>query len=372
MRPQAGSGPGPERGAGRKLSVMSTFSPPTRVSVGSPVDVALVVPHLLGFVPSESLVVVAVSGARRRLGLSLRIDLPPSGVEEQVVGSLVHDLRRSGAEEILVAVMSDRPRRGSRLPHADLVDRLADQGLPIVEAVLVRDGRCWSYLCRNRRCCPAEGRPLAGDGADRIAAAFVGIGSRVLGSRDALLDSVRPVSGPEADAARRALAAAERVNRRMAAVDAATWLEEFLDRRIDGAPDPRSAVPSDEAARFAMLLQSVPLRDETIGRWVGDVAGPGENFPDETRWERQSCWRRLLLEVARVTLPPHDAPICTLFALAAYDAGDGVLVGAALDRALETDPTYGLALLLEAALDAQVHPGELVRVLAASANGPVV
>ncbi len=48
----------------------------TRVRLSSPADVLAAVPHLLGFHPARSLVVIGAGGSRGRIRLGFRYDLP--------------------------------------------------------------------------------------------------------------------------------------------------------------------------------------------------------------------------------------------------------------------------------------------------------
>src|SRR4051812_6238144 len=54
------------------------------VRLTSPGEIAAAVPHLCGFLPSESLVAVSLRGERHRIGLCMRLDLPPAEVDEDV------------------------------------------------------------------------------------------------------------------------------------------------------------------------------------------------------------------------------------------------------------------------------------------------
>ena len=42
-----------------------------------PGDIAAAVPALCGFAPQDSVVVLSLRGSRRRLGVTVRVDLPP-------------------------------------------------------------------------------------------------------------------------------------------------------------------------------------------------------------------------------------------------------------------------------------------------------
>jgi hypothetical protein len=74
----------------------------------------------------------------------------------------------------------------------------------------------------------------------------------------------------------------------------------------------------------------------------------------------------VLLALAAVTPPPHDAQVCALIGWVAHARGDGALANVAIDRALGTDPVCGLARLCRQALESQVAPSELRRLVAES------
>lgn len=72
-----------------------------------------------------------------------------------------------------------------------------------------------------------------------------------------------------------------------------------------------------------------------------------------------SALELLIRDVARLAQPPDDAPVATLLAALAYLRGDGVVVAAALDRALVSDPDYSLAHLMDDSLHLQLEPRDL-------------
>ena len=126
------------------------------VRLTSPGEIAAAVPHLCGFVPTESLVAVSLRGERRRIGLTLRFDLPfaDDGTEaaaDEVAGRLAHD----GAGSMVLVVYTDaageRPREA--LVRA-VIDAAELHGITVMEALLVRAGRWSSYTCCAPDCCP--------------------------------------------------------------------------------------------------------------------------------------------------------------------------------------------------------------------------
>lgn len=66
--------------------------PTTRVRLSDPAELIAAVPHLLGFHPRDSLVVITLQG--RRLGLTLRSDLAAEGSEQQLAEQLLVPIAR--------------------------------------------------------------------------------------------------------------------------------------------------------------------------------------------------------------------------------------------------------------------------------------
>ena len=336
---------------------------PTRL--GTPGQVAAVIPLLTGFTPQDSAVVISLKEPRGRVGLTMRFDLPwagwaSDGSDEQedrwagreYVTRLVHDR----ATRAVIVVHTDEPDVGAELPRAGLVaaftERLEQEGIRLMEALLVRDGRWFSYRCQDD-CCPRTGTSLAESEQSppigRIAAERVWSGRRVLASREELVASLDP-TGTVRDTAR-ALERAE---------------EEFFEELCElGRPIAHrrtvalvrsalgSGVPLDARAqaRVVVGMQDIHARDE--------VATLGLDHPEELLV--------LLQGLCRGSLPDWDPPVCAALAWIAYLCGDGALANVALERVLVSDPDYSLALLLENCLLGQVPPSELRVVLVQTA-----
>jgi len=109
---------------------------------------------------------------------------------------------------------------------------------------------------------------------------------------------------------------------------------------------------ASELADLAVGLLDIRMRDAVLVRAADD----------------SEALLSLLLTIARATVPPDDAPVCTLLAVTAWVRGDGALANIALDRAQATDPAYSLATLIRIGLDRAVPPREVSRWLRASAS----
>ncbi len=323
--------------------------------LSSPAEIAAVVPLLCGFTPTQSLVAVSLRGPTRRIGLTLRFDLDwaavdPPGAAQEVAERLALD----GAARMVLVVLTDETGPAGAPAWRDLVDDIGDacrsRGIATEEALLVTDDRWWSYLCADAGCCPPGGTPLHAVPATRavqlVQAERVLGGHAVLASRDELAASVAAPVLLAAAAARQHLQAAARersghdgASRRVQAVDAARRL---LDRVEAGG-----SVGAAEAAALAVSCADVTVRDE-VATWCLD---------------RHEPLLSLLLQTARQVVAPYDPPVLALLAWTAYAHGDGALANVALERCLASDRAYGLGVLLQEALDRQLPPREIRRLL---------
>src|SRR4051794_28696078 len=132
-------------------------------------ELAASIPHLLGFRPRESLVLVSIAGpGGGRVGLTVRADIPPEEHAGAVAAVLTRSVLTDRPGGVLLAVVSEAADvdgdGGDGLPHRgvvrDVVVALAARGVPVPDAILVRDGRWWSYDCPHACCAPTAGTPL--------------------------------------------------------------------------------------------------------------------------------------------------------------------------------------------------------------------
>jgi hypothetical protein len=324
-----------------------------RVRVSGPADILAVVPHLLGFHPALSFVVIGAGGARRRVELGFRYDLPdPPGT--------------AAAAEIAdhaVAVLAQRGTRtvvGIGYGPGRLVSPVADafaaaarhRGLELRELLRVEDGRYWSYLCSELTCCPAEG--TAFDYRSHPAAAAMTVaGLAAYSDRAALAATLAPVTGDAARSMEQALARA--VHRAEALV---------AEARRRGRRDPLGVVigegrravreairayrrggtiSDDDAAVVAVSLAYLPVRDDAWARMAP---------------EHRAAHLRLWADIVRRAQGPWLPAPASLLAFTAWQSGDGTLANIALDRALAADPDYSMARLLRDILAAGVPPSQ--------------
>ncbi|MBJ2122179.1 DUF4192 domain-containing protein [Arthrobacter sp. MSA 4-2] len=141
-------------------------SDPERLHLGTAADLLSYIPHAIGFVPVESLVVLTLSGGR--VGATLRVDLPGPDAEagsyaEGVAAILASDTAADGA--VMILYTDARWSEPGRPPYGRVVRELERTlraaGTPLRDGWVV-SGTAWrEYFCVDTRCCPWPGRPLA-------------------------------------------------------------------------------------------------------------------------------------------------------------------------------------------------------------------
>jgi len=310
---------------------------PPRLSLREPTDVLAAIPYLIGFHPTDCVVVLALHG--RRMAFAARGDLPETGESVRgVVGHLASMVARHQATGAAVVGYGVAARVDPVV--LGLHKALERRDISVLEVMRAADGRYWSHLCDDNACCPPEGSPYDLTSSPVAAAAIVA-GLAVLPSRQAYEDQLRPVEGPERLAM---VQATERAHDRLiglisqppdergaeaALVDAGQdALAAAFDRICEGG-----RLDDDEAAWLSVLVSSEPVLESA---WRLVNAGPDLGLH-----------RVLWTDVFRRAEPDlMSAPGC-LLAYSAWRGGDASLACIALERVLATDPlhepTNGLA-----------------------------
>lgn len=333
---------------------MTTNPEPTVIKLRTPPDIVAAMPVLIGFHPSESLVLMCMHGERKRAGLTMRVDLPDPGDHDRFVAEMAARCAREKADAVIAVCYTEAPDTGHRLPRGDLVDTLLDElgrhGVGWIEAVLVRGGRWWLYRCGDDDC-PPGGTPLpASPSSEIVALEARGAleGRAILPSREALAASIQ---GPEPTREIELAQVHLRTGQQFLAEVESDGADAVLGRTLSlarGALDRYLAgeheLSDDDAARILVGLEDRLARDALL-TWALDG--------------RIQELVVLLSDLARRSPDENAAPICTVLAAVAYQYGDGALASVALERALASEPGYELARLLDASLQNQVEPAEI-------------
>ena len=311
---------------------------PTPLVLNDPADILSLVPFVLGFHPSDSVVVLGMRD--RQMIFQARGDLADAG---QLAG---HYATIVGRQQVTAVIVIGYGPATSVTPAVlAIAARLAEAGIDVHDVLRVTDGRYWSYLCQSWRCCPVDGTPFDPT-RSRVAVAAVVEGHVALPSREALEHRLAPVGGVAREGMRRAT---EQAHRRLKAlVEAAA---EPGGLRAAGAIAVRTAVDrqrtdgqldDDEVAWLTVLLAHVAVRDDA---WVAIDSDPALHV-------------RLWTEVLRRVEPELSPAPATLLGFAAWQAGDGVIAAMAVERALAADRDYAPARLLGGVIAGGVPPQE--------------
>jgi hypothetical protein len=320
------------------------------LTLRDPADILAAVPYLIGFVPQESIVVVALQGDL--VQLQCRMDFPDPRDVAVVLDHLAETVGRHQPTNVLVVTyrrQDGQPSRTDRRVHDALTGRFEARGIRVRESLLVRRDRWFSLMCDSPTCCPPEGRPVPS--VPRVAAELVGRGLSFATDRAELERELSPVLGPARVAVDQATEEVEQewlVRCRAGDLDAftqvadealATWRSVLGQRSATHrAGDPRGAGPAlsaHDVARLTVPLVDVHLRDAAIAA-VEEVE-PEVGLP-------------LLVELVRRAHHDYVAPPAAMLAWLRWSAGDGGRANVAIDVALARCPGYRLAELVATAI----------------------
>jgi hypothetical protein len=321
-----------------------------QLQAGTADAVLAVVPHLLGFYPTRSLVVLGL-GERSRVMVTFRYDLPdPPDIDlaDDIAEHAEFVLNRERIfDAMLVGYGPDDLVAPVMLATAG---RLAKAGVALREALLADAGRFWSLLCQDPDCCPAEGRRYD-PGSHPAAAAMASAGLTALPDREALERTLQRPAG-----------AADRIARDTSS--AQTQLANMLRRCAtdgDGDPHLRQARVGRRAVQRAIGLYRTggQLSQGSALTWIALMLQDLRVRDDA--WARMDArhndaHRRLWTDVVRHAAQDCVAGPASLLAFTAWQAGNGALAVVAIDRALQADPAYSMAKLLSRAVEAALPP----------------
>lgn len=313
--------------------------PPTLRARGA-ADLLALLPYLLGFHPTDGLVVAGLRDTR--VVFLYRVDLR-AGLEPDRVTAMLATQALTGV--VLVGFGADEDVG----PAVDaLASALTRSGQPVLDRLRATADRFWSYACTDPACCPPEGHPYR---SERIAAAAARAGLTVAPDRAALVRRIAPVTGAARVAMERATHRAEAYAQSL--VDDAADPSGAVDRILaEGTTAVRTAIDryqadadahltDDEVAWLGVALSATRIRDET---WLLSDTGD------------RSRHRALWTDVVRRVEPPYLPAPASLLGFLCWRQGETALGLVVLGQALAVDPGYTMALLLTQALAAGMPP----------------
>jgi Domain of unknown function (DUF4192) len=298
-------------------------------TVKTPHDLLAAVPFLIGYHPTDSLVLISVKSDS--LEMAMRIDFPKNPPEGSYQLLASHLKRDNSEGALIVAYEPADSLAGPEVLH-NVADAVASLDIPIRELMLVRNNHWRSLLCSDDKCCPPEGNQIEEFVNSRIAAEQVASGK------------VLPFSDSEG--------LTHSISATILAKDI-NWNAQVVGFRVDPDANNLNELQRDGAESILLLAdfysqngfcKDYDLMARVLGRLsdiqVRDFALGCHT--DQTINSYWAMWRDLL----RIAPPKFVAPVASVFASIAYENGEGALAHRALDRAIEDDPEYSLARLL--------------------------
>jgi len=321
-----------------------------QLQAATPDAVLAVVPHMLGFYPSRSLVVLGL-GEQNRVMVTFRYDLPTppdSGLAEDIAEHASYVLDRERIRSALLVGYG--PERLVAPVIGATAVRLTGGGVELHEVLRADSGRYWSMLCDDPDCCPPEGRSYD-PGSHPAAAALTEAGLLAQPDREALARTVQRPAGSADVIARATSRSLLRLSQLVELGEADGDRDPQLRATRIGRREIQRAIRRYRAggaiesiehlAWLAVLLADLRVRDDAWARM-----DPG--------YRDHHC--RLWTDVLRCAALDYVPAPAALLAFTAWQAGNGVLAAIAVDRALGADPGYSMAHLLSGAIDAALPP----------------
>ncbi|MGI5213312.1 DUF4192 domain-containing protein [Plantactinospora sp. CA-290183] len=309
-------------------------------------DLVVAMPYIVGFTPTDSLLVVVLDDGWIRF--TARLDLPqPSELEELAVPAAENAtmMAEYGSAAFLVGY---GPAERVEPAAALFATALTSAGVEVQQVLRVDDGRYWC-LCGDIRC--ADG--IAYDpAASMFPAEAVYRGIAPLPDRTALEHLITPVTGPERDRMRATTFAALS---RLAGMVADGTVSTAREDRQPPAHVVREGIAAVQQA-YESAARGQVLSDDDVGWLTAALMVLAVRDHAWITCDGSDAQRQLWIDVTRRAMPDLSAAPACLLAITAYLAGDVAMANIAVDRALLAEPDYRLAHLLGHALRAGVPP----------------
>lgn len=285
------------------------------VRLTEPADVVCMVPHLLGFHPEDSIVVMAC--ARLRLALTARIPLDMADKPADLARTLgLLDRRVPDAGWLVVGYGSDLLRVSTALTQ---VTQLLDESR-VISCQQVDAGRYWEHGHPERPC------QIVPEHSTAVTEAVIA-GMVVAPDREALRERIAPPKGWAARRARERVECAREEVMTMGIADRVICCDALLDRAAVGL----DTLSDDDLTLLGVLMHQPATRDIALKR-----------LDHEHRWPNLALWQRVI----RAMPVADQGPVLAVLGIACWVAGEGALQVICLERGKELAPNDRLLALL--------------------------
>ena len=306
------------------------------MNIDSPRQLIAAIPHLVGFYPDESLVLVllceqqVVALARLNAAESHNLTELPAPLQTAVTAN--HQAYGFVALAYVDSVDVAKPL-------TSLAQRLAEVSqISVLDLLHVSSSSWRSLMCDDIDCCPAEGHALHNTTTD-IDAEFVFAGSAPFESRERMEQALMPRDlGALVEQRDAAFAGIGEEPAGMTAETRSESVNALVTRIMDSRE-----LTFPEMAQACAVLSWIRTRDGFLRKLFDQP-------------ELRPHTRSHLVSLTSCAPDHHRAPVATVLAGCAWLDGNGALARIALDCALDADASYSLARLLDMALTHGVPP----------------
>lgn len=294
---------------------MNTKTTPD-LTVRGPAGMVSIIPHLCGFTPNESLVLVWMREGIITLAMRIDVDLideDTDAIYESIKAGVTH-----GPTEVAAVIWSERTDvDDAAIRVARAIERTE---VYLVDVLHVRGDRWWSVLCDDPTCCGPEGHEI--DHYSAEVASMTAFGAAPLPSREDALVDLAPTGEARTQAP---------------TFDKVT---ELIDWRKQVTDAPEKLEPAD----LAGALHDIRVRDTLL--W------------DMTQEGSTQEWEDMFAAATRASHPDDAAPAATCYAICRWLRGGGPAVYTALDVMEKADPFYSMGALVKLSVTKGLPPNK--------------
>lgn len=292
-------------------------------TVTTPIDLLAAVPFLIGYEPKDSIVLVSLKD--ESITMAIRVDFPDS-ISVFDARSLMSKL--TGSDGVLLVTYIPDSCLDAESVLGPLIDALDLEGIPLRESIIVVGNRWRSLICGDLDCCPIEGSPLPNLSDSRIAVEEISRGKLMpYKNINEMAESLDPDLDPV-------------IIEMMGRIDPIDYQSDPVPYQRDGANailDFLHDFAVDRICRDKRLVAKVlvRLKDLQVRDFaLGSMSAEGDLYFDAWNW------------LLRKAPEGFVAAPATLFAVAAYERGDGAMANLALERAEGDQANYSMIKLL--------------------------
>lgn len=311
-----------------------------------PASLLAAIPHILGFAPINSLVLIALNQKINKFVMAIRLDLTNLN-HEQIVNSAMKSLTaakvNSDIDGVITALFADeaKPRFGPTIKELVLAQKEICEAS---DAYWVTGEHYGSLLCETDDCCSQTGWPLPSDTSlEKLQ--LISAGKSVLSSREEIADYFLPTK--ESKSLNKAL---KKLRASQQQTKTAAWSENLYNRGLVNLLDQDSELNDLAQAELIMICQNITLRDKLISEVLGEI-----QIAQAPLTLLHSIKARLL-PLIQTAANDEVKGVLAVLAIWLWQLGEAVWAESATNEALAIDETYRLSLLTMSAIKSGLPP----------------